>query len=500
LQPLFHDGTLPPLPTRAYDIRHAPTAFRYLANARHTGKIALTLPSPTAAARRRSGSAGTSEGTTLITGGTGTLAQHTATHLLTHHDVRHLHLLSRQGPHHPHAAALIHQLTGLGATITVSRCDTTDRNQLAEVIDHIDHTGHPLTGVVHTAGTLNDTTLANLTPAQLHATLDPKIDTAWHLHEATRNHPLTHFVLFSSSSGTIDTPGQANYAAANAFLDAIAQHRRDLGLPATSTAWGYWTQKTGMTGHLSEVDRARMARAGSLGLETEEGLALLDAALTHTHPNLVPVKLHLPTLRNQTRLPAILTALVGGPARRAAEEQVVGGRSLAEQLGALPAGERPRLLLDLVRGHVAVVLGQGSPASVPEGSPFKDLGFDSLTSVELRNRLRTATGLQLPATLVFDHPTPTAVAEYLAGQLAPTQQTPPTSVLAELDRVEAALAVVAMDETERGRAEDRLRDLLRRLDGLRPAGADLDDVVDLESATDEELFSALDKELGGSPS
>ncbi|MFJ8577813.1 SDR family NAD(P)-dependent oxidoreductase [Micromonospora sp. NPDC093277] len=500
LRPLFQDGTLPPLPTRAYDIRQAPHAFRYLANARHTGKIALTLPPPAAAARRRSGSAGTPEGTTLITGGTGTLAQHTATHLLTHHDVRHLHLLSRQGPRHPHAAALIHQLTGLGATITVSRCDTTDRNQLAEVIDHIDGTGHPLTGVVHTAGALNDTTLTNLTPAHLHATLDPKIDTAWHLHEATRNHPLTHFLLFSSSSGTIDTPGQANYAAANAFLDAIAQHRRDLGLPATSTAWGYWMQKTGMTGHLSEVDRARMARAGSLGLETEEGLALLDAALTHTHPNLVPVKLHLPTLRNQTRLPAILTALVGSPARRAAEEQAVGGRSLAEQLGALPAGERPRLLLDLVRGHVAVVLGQGSPASVPEGSPFKDLGFDSLTSVELRNRLRTATGLQLPATLVFDHPTPSAVAGYLAGQFAPEQQAPPTSVLAELDRVEAALAVAAMDETERDRAEARLRNLLRRLDGLRPAGADLDEVVDLESATDDELFSALDKELGGSPS
>ncbi|MCW3844932.1 acyl carrier protein, partial [Micromonospora yasonensis] len=193
-------------------------------------------------------------------------------------------------------------------------------------------------------------------------------------------------------------------------------------------------------------------------------------------------------------------ALVGTPTRRAAQEQVAGGRSLAEQFGALPAGERPRLLLDLVRGHVAVVLGQGSPGSVPEGSPFKDLGFDSLTSVELRNRLRTATGLQLPATLVFDHPTPLAVAEYLAGQLAPAEQAPPTSVLAELDRVGAALAVAALDDAERRRAEDRLRDLLRRLDDLRPAGADLDDLVDLESATDEELFDALDKELGGSPS
>ncbi|MFG2052916.1 SDR family NAD(P)-dependent oxidoreductase [Micromonospora sp. NPDC048930] len=500
LQPLFHDGALPPLPTRSYDIRHAPAAFRHLANARHVGKIALTLPPQTAVAPGRPTSAVTAHGTTLITGGTGTLAQHVAAHLVTHRGVHHLHLLSRQGPHHPDTARLVHELTSLGATVAVTTCDTTDRDQLVEVIGHTDRTGHPVTGVVHTAGALRDTTLTNLSPQDLHATLAPKVDTAWHLHEATRDRPLTHFVLFSSSSGTIDTPGQGNYAAANAFLDALAQHRRDLGLPATSTAWGYWTQKTGMTGHLTDVDRARMARAGSLGLETAEGLALLDTALTHTHPNLVPVKLHLPTLRNQPRVPAILTALVGNPTRRAAEEQVAGGRSLAERLGALPAADRPRLLLDLVRGHVAVVLGQGSPASVPEGSPFKDLGFDSLTSVELRNRLRTATGLQLPATLVFDHPTPAAVAEYLAGQLAPAEPAPPTSVLAELDRVEAALAVAALDDAQRRRAETRLRDLLRRLDALRPAGADLDDVVDLESATDEELFSALDKELGGSPS
>ncbi|MFI7578767.1 type I polyketide synthase, partial [Micromonospora sp. NPDC049497] len=485
-------------------IRHTPTAFRYLANARHTGKIALTLPpalpaTETSPAGGGTGT-GTGTGTTLITGGTGTLGQQVATHLASHHGVRHLHLVSRQGPHHPDTAHLIHQLTDCGAIVTITACDTTDPHQLAEVVDHIDQTGHRLTGVVHTAGTLRDTTLTNLTPRDLHATLKPKVDAAWHLHHATRHHHLTHFLLFSSSSGTIDTPGQGNYAAANAFLDALAQHRRDLGLPATSTAWGYWAQRTGMTGHLTDVDRARMARAGSLGLETGEGLALLDAALTHTHPNLVPVKLHLPTLRNQPRVPAILSALVGNPTRRAAEEQVVGGRPLAEQLAALPPGERPRLLLDLVRGHVAVVLGQGSPGLVAEGSPFKDLGFDSLTSVELRNRLRTATGLPLPATLVFDHPTPAAVAEYLAGQLAPAEPAPPTSVLAELDRVEAALAVAALNDAERHRAEDRLRDLLRRLDGLRPDDAHLDDLVDLESASDDELFSALDKELGGSPS
>ncbi|MFI7578772.1 beta-ketoacyl synthase N-terminal-like domain-containing protein, partial [Micromonospora sp. NPDC049497] len=294
---------------------------------------------------------------------------------------------------------------------------TTDPHQLAEVVDHIDQTGHRLTGVVHTAGTLHDTTLTNLTPANLHTTLKPKVDTAWHLHQATRNHPLTHFLLFSAFAGTLGTGGQAGYAAANTFLDALAEYRRAEGLPATALAWGYWNDTSAMTAQLTDVDRARMARTGSLGLDTEEGLALLDAALIHTHPTIAPVKLHLPTLRNQPRVPAILTTLAGAPTRRAVTDGGDTGASLVDRLAGLGQDERRAALEDLLRTTVAVVLGHATAESIQLGRAFRDLGFDSLTSVELRNRLSMVTGLQLPATLVFDHPTPAAVVGYLAGRL-----------------------------------------------------------------------------------
>ncbi|NES17347.1 MULTISPECIES: type I polyketide synthase, partial [Micromonospora] len=383
-----------------------------------TGPTTTTdLATATATATATAGGSGSGSGTTLITGGTGTLAQHVATHLASHHGARHLHLLSRQGPHHPEAARLVHELTGLGATVTVTACDTSAPEQLGEVLDHVNGTGHPLTAVIHTAGTLRDTTLTNLTPQDLHATLDPKVDTAWHLHHATRHHPLTHFVLFSAFAGTLGTGGQAGYAAANTFLDALAAYRRAEGLPATALAWGNWNDASGMTAHLTEVDRARMARAGSIGLDTAEGLALLDAALTHPHPSLVPVKLHLPALRSQPRVPAILTALTGAPTRRAAADSGETGASLLDRLAGLGEDERRAALEDLLRTTVAVVLGHATAESIQLGRAFRDLGFDSLTSVELRNRLSTRTGLPLPATLVFDHPTPAAVVAYLAGRL-----------------------------------------------------------------------------------
>ncbi|NES59231.1 KR domain-containing protein, partial [Micromonospora sp. PPF5-6] len=177
----------------------------------------------------------------------GTLARHTTQHLITQHGVRHLHLVSRQGPHHPDTASLVHHLTGLGATVTITTCDTTNRPQLAAVIDHIDNTPHPLTAVIHTAGTLHDATLTNLTPHQLHTTLNPKVDATWHLHTLTRNHHLTHFLLYSSIAATLGTPGQANYAAANTFQNALAHHRHTHHQPATSLNWGYWTDTSTMT-------------------------------------------------------------------------------------------------------------------------------------------------------------------------------------------------------------------------------------------------------------
>ncbi|MDJ1138602.1 beta-ketoacyl reductase, partial [Streptomyces iconiensis] len=219
-------------------------------------------------------------GTVLITGATGALGQLIAEHLITHHGIRHLLLTSRRGPHAPHADTLTHHLTQLGAHTTLLPCDTANRQELTNLLTHIP-TQHPLTAVIHTAGVLDDALLTDLTPDRIDTTLRPKTDAAHHLHELTTHHPLDAFILFSSITGITGTPGQANYAAANTYLDALAQHRHTLGLPATSLAWGLWQQPHGMTAQLTTTDLTRITRTGITPLTTHEALHLFDTAL-HT--------------------------------------------------------------------------------------------------------------------------------------------------------------------------------------------------------------------------
>ncbi|MFE5858910.1 beta-ketoacyl synthase N-terminal-like domain-containing protein, partial [Streptomyces sp. NPDC056500] len=279
---------------------------------------------------------------------------------------------------------------------------------------------HPLTAIIHTAGTLHDSTIETLTPNQLDTVLRPKIDAACHLYELTRYLDLAQFVLFSAASGILGGPGQANYAAANAFLDGLAVHRRARGIPGIALSWGLWAERSGMTGHLDATDMERMARGGIKPLPTEQGLALLDAALDTGKAHLVPIKLDVPTLRKRaqsTGVPAVLHGLVRTPLRKAAGATTANGLSLAQQLTALDGAESSRVLLDLVRANAAAVLGHGSGAEVEADRAFGEAGFDSLTAVELRNRLNKATGLRLPATLVFDHPTPQALADHLVAEL-----------------------------------------------------------------------------------
>uniref|UniRef100_UPI00055CCD03 beta-ketoacyl reductase n=1 Tax=Streptomyces sp. NRRL S-31 TaxID=1463898 RepID=UPI00055CCD03 len=228
-------------------------------------------------------------GTVLITGGTGSLGSLIARHLVTHHHVTSLLLTNRSGPHTDQARHLTTELHTLGATdITITACDTTDRDALETLLHH-----HPVTAVIHTAGTLDDGTLTSLTPDRLTTVLAPKADGAWHLHELTTHHHLDAFVLFSSISGTLGNPGQANYSAANAFLDELATLRHHQGQPATSLAWGLWEQTDGMAGSLDDTAQRRAGRTGMRALTAEEGLALLDAALTDPHPPLVPARLDL---------------------------------------------------------------------------------------------------------------------------------------------------------------------------------------------------------------
>ncbi|MFI9644478.1 SDR family NAD(P)-dependent oxidoreductase [Micromonospora sp. NPDC051925] len=360
-----------------------------------------------------SGEVWRAEGTVLVTGGTGVLGALVARHLVVGHGVRDLVLTSRRGLTAPGAAELIDELTALGATVEIVACDMADRDAVAALLDGIP----TLTAIVHTTGVLDDGMLATLTPAQLDSVWRAKADPAWHLHDLTLKRDLTAFVLFSSAAGVIDGAGQGNYAAANVFLDALAAHRRALGLPATSLAWGFWEQRSGMTAHLGDADVARMARSGVLPISSDQGLALLDAAVAAAEPVLVPIRLDTAALRAQgQQLAALFRGLVRLPARRAAgvgAAAPVTGSGLQRQLATLDADDQHRLLLDLVRANVAAVLGHDSGTAVEPTRAFKELGFDSLAAVELRNKLNTATGLRLPATLVFDYPNPTALADYL---------------------------------------------------------------------------------------
>jgi NADPH:quinone reductase-like Zn-dependent oxidoreductase/malonyl CoA-acyl carrier protein transacylase/nucleoside-diphosphate-sugar epimerase/acyl carrier protein len=406
---LFETGELRPLPVRSWDIRHASDAYRFLSRARHIGKLVLTVPRSL-----------DPEGTVLITGGTGVLGTLLARHLVTNHGVRNLLLVSRRGRAADGAAAIESELTGLGASVRIASCDAADRDALQRLLAGVS-VEHPLTAVIHAAGVLDDAVFAAQTPRHLEAVLRPKMDAAWNLHELTACTDLSAFVLFSSAASVLGSRGQANYAAANAFLDALARHRRRQGLPGVSLAWGWWAQATGMTGHLDERDRKRMSRAGFVPISSEEGLALFDAALRQPRSFVMPAQLDLAAIRSDsavTGLPPMFRGLIR-PARRTAESVAAGESSsdLRQRLAAMSTSEREHELLDVVCSHAAAVLGHDCADAVGMDQEFKELGFDSLGAVEFRNRLKSATGLKLQTTAVFDHPTPKALARYLASAL-----------------------------------------------------------------------------------
>ncbi|WP_306463754.1 SDR family NAD(P)-dependent oxidoreductase [Streptomyces sp. WAC07061] len=492
---LFEAGVLRPLPVRAWDIRRAPEAFRFMSQARHVGKIVLTVPQ-----------GWDPDGTVLITGGTGTLGALVAKHLVATHGVRHLLLAGRRGPDAPGAAELVAEIAELGGSAEVVACDAADRDALAALLAAIP-AGRPLRGVVHTAGVVDDGVLASLDAGRLERVLRPKADAAVNLHELTRDLDLTAFVLYSSAAGVLGNAGQANYAAGNSFLDALAQHRRAHGLPAVSLAWGHWAESSGMTAGLDTTDLARLGRSGFLPMTNEQGLALLDDSLRQDEPLLAPVRLDLATLRGQARdgsLPDVLKGLVRAPARRVAGPAAAeGAEPLGRRLAAQPEAEREHLLLDLVRTNVATVLGHGAPAAVGADRTFKELGFDSLTAVEFRNRLGAATGLRLPPTLIFDYPTAGTLAKHLLNELVPEETAAPgAGLLAELGRLEAA--VLAADPEAPGHDEvtGRIEDLLQRWKAVASASAPTapaagEDVADrLQSASADEVLDFIQNELG----
>ncbi|MEO6085972.1 MAG: SDR family NAD(P)-dependent oxidoreductase, partial [Umezawaea sp.] len=392
---LFALGALRPLPISRWDVRRAKEAFRHMSRARHVGKIVLTVPREWDPA-----------GTVLITGGTGGLGAELARHLVAERGVRNLLLTSRRGIDAPGAVELAEELTASGARVSIVVCDVADRDALAAVLD-----GVALTAVVHTAGVLDDGVIDSLTPERLAAVLRPKVDAAWHLHELTKDQDLAAFVLYSSVSGVLGTAGQANYAAGNSFLDALAAHRHNLGLPAVSLAWGAWAG-AGMTTGMDRAALERLERSSMPPLAPGHGLALFDAAVLVDEPLVVPARIVTGTTSGP--VPPLLRGLLRSGRRSAAGGS---GAAALRRLQDLRPADRARTLEELVRAEAAAVLGHPSPDAVDVGQEFRQLGFDSLTAVELRNRLSTATGLTLSATLVFDYPTPRVLAGHLLAEL-----------------------------------------------------------------------------------
>ncbi|RAJ55393.1 polyene macrolide polyketide synthase/pimaricinolide synthase PimS1, partial [Streptomyces sp. Amel2xB2] len=430
------------------------------------------------------------EGSVLVTGGTGGLGALVARHLVSEHGVRDLLLVSRRGRDAEGADELVAELVELGAQAEIAACDVADREALSELVAQ-----HSIGAVVHAAGVLDDGVVESLTAERVDAVLRPKVDAAWNLHELSRDMNLSAFVVFSSAAGVFGNAGQGNYAAANAFLDALALHRRELGLPAVSLAWGAWAQE----GMLDEADAERLARSGMPPLGTGEGLELFDAALTADAAALVPVRLDLPVLKSRGEVPPLLRGLIRTRTRRA----VAGAEtadSFVQRLTPLSGAERREAMTQLVCGQVAEVLGYANADEIEPDRQFQELGFDSLTAVELRNRLTSVTGVRLPATLVFDYPTPVELVGFLQDTLFPggsEDSSDAAALLGELDRLERTLGGLTVDAQMHKQVAGRLEVLRTRWASLREDGRGADDGdVDLESASDDEMFDLLDNELG----
>ncbi len=491
LTAMFNDAVLQPLPVTSFDVRRAGAALRYLSQARHIGKVVLTVPS------QPGGVLGA--GTVLITGGTGMAGSAVARHVVEQHGARNVLLVSRRGLDAPGAGDLVAELGASGAQVSVVACDVADRAALAKVVTDIS-VQVPLTAVIHAAGVLDDAVVTSLTPQRMDAVLRVKVDAAWHLHELTRDLQLSAFVLFSSMAGLVGSSGQGNYAAANSFLDALAAHRRAQGLPAISLGWGLWDQTSKMTGNLGDADFARFARDGIVAMSSGEALQLMDTAMIVDEPFLLPAHIDVTALRAKFdggTLPPMFIELINAPARRQVDDSLAAAASksaLLQRLEGLPEDEQLAVLLDLVRSHIATVLGNSTPEAIDPDRAFQELGFDSLTAVEMRNRLKTATGLALSPTLIFDYPNSAALAGYFHQELVGSSAEQPERTAPGETELQRVVASIPIKRLRQAGVLDLLLSLANETDGAAAiesgekdfADMDLDDLVNAALLDDDD--------------
>ncbi|WP_120313756.1 SDR family NAD(P)-dependent oxidoreductase, partial [Mycobacterium alsense] len=491
LSAMFGEDVLRPLPVTRFDVRRAPAALRYLSQARHVGKVVMTMPDAWAA------------GTVLITGAFGMAGSAVARHVVARHGARSLVLVSRRGLDAPGAAELVAELSDAGARVEAVACDAADREALAKVIAEIPMQ-HPLSAVIHAAGVLHDAVVTSLTPERLEAVLRAKVDAAWNLHELTRDLDVSAFVMFSSIAGLAGASGQGNYAAGNSFLDGLAAHRRAHGLPAVSLGWGLWDQASAMTGGLGAADLARFGRDGIVAMSSGQALELMDTALVVDEAFMLPAHIDLEALRakfDAGTLPPMFVDLINAPTRRRVDDSLAAAKSksaLLQRLEGLPEDEQHAILLDLVRSHIATVLGNASAEAIDPDRAFQELGFDSLTAVEMRNRLKAATGLALSPTLIFDYPNSAALAGYMHRELVGASEQPPAAAAAGEAEIQRVVGSIPVKRLRQAGVLELLLALADEADGgaNAPAAAaaaekdladmDLDDLVNAALMDDDE--------------
>ncbi|WP_261870238.1 type I polyketide synthase, partial [Mycobacterium marinum] len=429
LMTLFAAGKLHRLPVKTWDVRCAPQAYQFVSQARHIGKVVLSAPTELRDAL--------AAGTVLITGGTGLVGSVLARHLVSAYGVRNLVLVSRMGEQGAGVAELVDELCEAGARVLVAACDVADQSAVEKLIAGWGREYPALTGVIHAAGVLDDAVITSMTTDRVDSVLRAKVDGAWNLHHATRGLGLSMFVLCSSIAGVVGAPGQGNYAAANAFLDALVTDRRAHGLAGVSLGWGLWEQASGMTKHLRGSDVSRLSRGGFAAISAQQALDLFDAALIVDQPTVLAARLDRRALENpalNADLPTLFSDLITRPMRRNVDNDGTPTElALVNRLNMMTPDEQHDLLTEVVCTQAVMVLGRLNAADIDPNATFSDLGFDSLTAIELRNRLKTVTGLTLPPTLIFDHRAPSALAQHLGQQLCATHQHESHNAMAPAD-------------------------------------------------------------------
>jgi pimaricinolide synthase PimS1 len=432
--------------------------------------------------------------TVLITGGTGGLGELVARHVVAQHSVRSLVLTSRRGLNAHGARELQAELEQMGARVTIASCDVSQREELRRTLEAIP-ADFPLGAVIHAAGISEDGIVQSLTAESVHSVLRPKVDGAWNLHELTEGLNLRAFVLYSSIASVMGNPGAANYGAANAFLDALAVYRRTRGLSATSIAWGLWEQPS----HLrSKLSTAHLERIGSLGIKSlpsAEGLDLFELAQRGDNPLQIAARLDFSVLRGLAREGLLLPQL-RDVVRAATHVSHGSSNDLVKRLANASADERETIVRDFLSEELAVLLGHAAAETVDTECTFKELGFDSLAVVQLRNRLNAATGLSLPTTLVFNYPTPNALTCYIEQQLRPRLASHSGLVEDGIREIDLALTSKPPEHpAERERLAARLRAALTELEASGSSGGDGDLVERIRTASGDELLALCEREL-----